>query len=259
MRGRLPPDTEKPLPEIVSALITNAAVPLEVTVTCCETEVPTATLPNSNELALSFIAGAAAVSWMTKVFEDPLTLALTVAVCDVVTNATVAVNEAVDAPEATETEAGTETALLLLPTLTPTPEDGAGALNATVHDVVPAPVNELVAHENELMPSAIVEVVAGTSAIEMDFNWLPSVAVMLAVWFVLTASTLAVNVALVDPAATMTEAGTLTEAVLLDRLTTSPPAGAAVSVVTVQLSVPDPTICALVQLNPLNVATGTAL
>lgn len=41
-----------------------------------------------------------------------------------------------------------------------------------------------------------------------------------------------------DPAATVTEAGTVTAALLLERLTMSPPAGAAVVNVTVQVSVP---------------------
>jgi hypothetical protein len=68
----------------------------------------------------------------------------------VVTDATVAVNEAVDAPDATDTLAGTVTAPLLLETAMFTPLDGAAALKDAVHAVVPAPVNVLVAHRNEL-------------------------------------------------------------------------------------------------------------
>jgi hypothetical protein len=48
----------------------------------------------------------------------------------------------------------------------------------------------------------------------------------------------AVKVALVDPAATVTEAGTPAEALLLDRLTLAPPPGAAAVSVTVQVLAP---------------------
>ena len=66
------------------------------------------------------------------------------------TDATVAVNDAADAPDAIDTVAGTVTAPLLLDTATLTPLDGAAALKDTVHAVVPAPVNVLVAHRSEL-------------------------------------------------------------------------------------------------------------
>ena len=53
-----------------------------------------------------------------------------------------------------------------------------------------------------------------------------------------TLAAVAVNVALVEPAATVTEAGTLAEALLLDRATLAPPTGAAALSVTVQVLVP---------------------
>ncbi len=53
----------------------------------------------------------------------------------------------------------------------------------------------------------------------------------------LTAATAAWKLALVEPAATATEDGTVTDDELLDRLTTCPPVGAAAFSVTVQLSV----------------------
>jgi hypothetical protein len=65
-----------------------------------------------------------------------------------------------------------------------------------------------------------------------------------------------VNVALVAPDATVTDAGTVTAVLLLARLTTNPPLGAAVFNVTVQLSVPAPVIDPLVHVKP--VSTGTA-
>jgi hypothetical protein len=47
-----------------------------------------------------------------------------------------------------------------------------------------------------------------------------------------------VNVAEVDPAATVTELGTVSEALLSDRLTVAPPVGAAAVNTTVQVLVP---------------------
>jgi hypothetical protein len=65
-----------------------------------------------------------------------------------------------------------------------------------------------------------------------------AVADSVAVVVVLTAATAAVKVALVAFAATVTEAGTVTELLLLARLTACPPAPAAALSVTVQASLP---------------------
>jgi hypothetical protein len=62
----------------------------------------------------------------------------------------------------------------------------------------------------------------------------------------------AVKLPVVDPAATVTEAGTVTVVLLLARLTANPPLAAAALNVTVQLSVPAPVNDPLVQLSPLN-------
>jgi hypothetical protein len=69
---------------------------------------------------------------------------------------------------------------------------------------------------------------------------------------VLTDKTVAVKVAVVAPAATVTEAGTVTAELLLARPTANPPLAAATFSVTVQLSVPVLVIDPLVQVNPLN-------
>ena len=79
-------------------------------------------------------------------------------------------------------------------------------------------------------------------------------AVRVAVAAVLTGETVAVKLAEVEPAATVTEAGTLTALLLLATLTASPLPIAAVLSVTVQLSVPAPVIEVLVQLKALRVA-----
>jgi hypothetical protein len=69
---------------------------------------------------------------------------------------------------------------------------------------------------------------------------------------VLTDKTVAVKMAVVAPAATVTEAGTVTAELLLARPTANPPLAAATFSVTVQLSVPALVIDPLVHVNPLN-------
>ena len=65
--------------------------------------------------------------------------------------------------------------------------------------------------------------------------------------------TVAVNPALVAPDGTVTEAGTDTVELLLDRFTMYPPLAAAALSVTVQLSVPAPVMDPFVQLSPFKV------
>ena len=84
---------------------------------------------------------------------------------------------------------------------------------------------------------------------------LPALAVSVASCAVETAETAAEKLALVVPAATLTEAGTVTEAELLARLAANPPLGAAAFSVTLQASVPAPVIDELVQETELS--TGT--
>jgi hypothetical protein len=76
---------------------------------------------------------------------------------------------------------------------------------------------------------------------------------------VLTEDTVAVKIPVVDPAATLTVAGTVTAVLLLVRPTMTPPLAAATFSVTVQLSVPAPVIDPLVQLSPLNTGTPVPL
>ncbi len=67
MAGKLPPETENPVPVIESELIVTATVPLEVTVTDLVTAVPTETLPNGNEDAFRLNAAVAAFSCIARV------------------------------------------------------------------------------------------------------------------------------------------------------------------------------------------------
>lgn len=67
------------------------------------------------------------------------------------------------------------------------------------------------------------------------------------------------NPALVPPAGTLTEAGTVTAELLLERPTANPPLGAAAFNVTVQLSVPAPVIEPLEQVSPASTGTPVPL
>jgi hypothetical protein len=84
---------------------------------------------------------------------------------------------------------------------------------------------------------------------------LPALAVSIAVCAVLTDATVAEKPALVAPAGTVTEAGTVIDELLLERLTVNPPLAAAAFNVSVQASVPAPVIDAFEQ--ETAVSTGT--
>lgn len=166
----------------------------------------------------------------------------------VLTAAAVAVKEVVEEPDATVTLDGTVTELSLLATDTLMPPDGAEALNDREQVVVPAPVNEFEEQDRALIagatgadPFRLMEVVFVTE---------PFVAVRVAVCEEATAAILAAKFALVTPEATITEDGTVTALLLLARLTTAPPLGAAEVKVTVQSSAPAPFIEGCAQLRP---------
>jgi hypothetical protein len=80
----------------------------------------------------------------------------------------------------------------------------------------------------------------------------PALAVNVAVEVDVTAATVALNPAVVAPAGTVTVAGTVTDELLLARLTISPPACATALSVTVQGSVPAPVIVPLPQARELS-------
>jgi len=69
----------------------------------------------------------------------------------------------------------------------------------------------------------------------------------------------AVKLAVVAPAATVTEAGTVTAVLLLARLTANPPPAVAVFSVTVQLSLPAPVNDPLAQLSAVSAGTPVPL
>ena len=154
--GKLPPETEKPVPEIESELMVTATVPLEVIVTDFVTAVPTDTLPNDSDVEDRVRAGVAAFSCNATLCDEPFSFAVSVAVCAVLTDATVAVNPAVEMPAGTDTLPGTVTELLLLASATLSPPVGAGPDRLTVHPSAREPVIELLAQDNPLTVGAVV-------------------------------------------------------------------------------------------------------
>lgn len=164
------------------------------------------------------------------------------------TAATVAVRLAVVAFAAIVTEPGTITAALSLERLTLTPFVGAGADMVTVQVSVPGALKALVEQES------ILRVVAWFSCNAKTCETPLAVAVRVADWDEVTVATVAVNVAVVALAATLTEAGTVTAVLLLDRLTLRPPVGAGADKVTVQVSLPAPLKVPVEQESALSVA-----
>lgn len=148
--------TVKPVPEMESELMVTATVPLEVTVTEFVTAVPTATLPNDNDVALRLNAGVAAFSCNAKLFVELFSLAVMVADCPVLTEATFAVNPTADAPAGTDTLAGSVTELLLLASVTLRPPVGAAPDRLTVQPSAREPVIELLLQDNALTVGVIV-------------------------------------------------------------------------------------------------------
>lgn len=113
---------------------------------------------------------------------------------------------------------------------------------------------------NPMLPALTLSVAAAApSCSENVLAVAPVLAVKVAVCALLTAETVAVKLAEVAPAATVTLAGTVTAESLLARLTANPPPAVAVFSVTVQLSVPAPVIVPLVQLSPLNTGVPVPL
>ena len=150
MAGKLPPETEKPVPEIESELRLTATVPLEVTVTDLVTAVPTATLPNESEVAFRLRAAVAALSCTATDRAVLPVVAVRVTDCALVTEAALATNVAVDAPAGTETLAGTVTELLLLARETFRPPVGAEPDRVTVQASASAPVIEVLLQDTAL-------------------------------------------------------------------------------------------------------------
>ena len=140
MSGNVAPDTVNPVPSTVAALTTTGKLPVEVSVTVCVVGVFRVTSPNAIVVALIPSTVVPEPSCSEKVFVALPTFAVSVTVVAVLTAVTVAEKVALVEPDATVTDAGTVTALLLLPRLTANPPPAAATFSVTVQVSVPAPV-----------------------------------------------------------------------------------------------------------------------
>ena len=155
MTGKLAPETAKPVPATVAEFTVTATVPVDVNVTEFETVVFTATFPNDKLLVLTLRVDVAALSCNAKPCEPLPSVAVKVAGCVVLTEATLAEKLVLLAPAGTATEAGTVTERLLLERLTLTPPLGAAAVSVTVQASVPDPVNDVLLQERAVNPGMV--------------------------------------------------------------------------------------------------------
>ncbi len=121
------------------------------------------------------------------------------------------------------------TDVLLLESVTTAPPEGALELSVTVPVELLPPLTLVGFRVSEERLTVDADVMVREACAELD----PRVAVITAVVVVVTVCVLTVNLALVAPAATVTLPGTLAAELLLDKLTTVPPDGAAALKVTV--------------------------
>jgi len=149
-----------------------------------------------------------------------------VAVVSEATATVVTVNVVLVEPAGIVAVAGTVAELELLLS-----EIGSPPVGAAV-PIVTVPVELL--PPKTLVGDKVSAVTVGGLIVNVAVADLPlAVAVIVAAALVDTGTVVTVKVALVAPAATVTEAGTVALALLLDRLTASPPVGAALEIVTV--------------------------
>ena len=165
-----------------------------------------------------------------KTVEEPDRDAMMVAVLSEVIVEAVAVNVAEVAPEATVTETGKVNEVVLMDKLTREPPVGAALLSVTVQVVEVLEVSVSGA-QMRLVGTVFVTRLSEKVTEEPDSD-----AVMTAVLLVVIVEAVAVKLAEVAPAATVTEAGTVNAALLSDRETREPPVGAALLSVTVQVA-----------------------
>jgi hypothetical protein len=149
VNGVLIPVAENPAPLTATPLIVSAAVPEDVTVTSCVVAMFSPCVPNATFVVLRLRPGTAAFSCIARAPLTPPSVAVSVAVCSVVTDEAVAVNAALEAPAATVTDAGTVTALLLLARLT-VRALAVAPVSVTVHASVTAPVSDALLHVTPL-------------------------------------------------------------------------------------------------------------
>jgi hypothetical protein len=165
------------------------------------------------------------------VLETPPSVAVTVTAWLVVMLPAVTGKVADVVPDVTVSEAGVVSPVLLSESETEEPAAGAAELSVAVQVAV-APEDRLVGLQaSEEMPTGAVRF--SVALRETPF----SVAVTEAVWVLAITPAVALKVPVVVPAATVTEAGVVSNVLPLDTETAVPPAGAGLVRVTVQLLV----------------------
>jgi hypothetical protein len=144
--------------------------------------------------------------------------------------AAVALKVAVLAPTGTVTDAGTVSRVLLLASVMLDPPAGAVWGSVTAH-LLTAPCPRLAGTQ------ATAETSTGASRLTLAVcELLPRVAVTIALWLLaMEADAVALKVAVVAPAATVTEGNTVSRPLLLTSVTLAPPVGAVWVSVTVQV------------------------
>jgi hypothetical protein len=148
VRGKVTPEALKPAPATVAALTTTAAVPVEDKVSSWVAAEFTFTLPKARVEALRVNVIRDAPNCKANVSVTLPALAARVTACATFTAETFAGKLALDAPAGTVTEAGTETAVLLLERLTANPPLAAAVFRLIVQVSVPAPVIDPLVHVN---------------------------------------------------------------------------------------------------------------
>jgi hypothetical protein len=147
VRGRVGAEVMvNPVPAAVIELTTTAAEPAEVNVMVCVAGVPTFTSPKLMLVAFTSSRADPEPSANAKVCDTLPAVAVNVTAVTVLTEETVAVKPALDAPAATVTDAGTVTTELLLPRLTVNPPVAAAVFSVTVQLSVPVVVIDEFVH-----------------------------------------------------------------------------------------------------------------
>jgi hypothetical protein len=150
VRGKLAPETVNPLPAAVAALTVTDAVPVEDRVTDWVVVVFTLTLPNDKLVALIPRVGTLEPNSNANVSALSPDLAVSFTASGELTVPAVAVKLAFFTPDATVTDAGTVTAVLLLDRLTASPVLAATVFRVTVQMSDPAVVSDPLAQLSPL-------------------------------------------------------------------------------------------------------------
>ena len=168
VNGNFSPDTEKPVPVMVTALTVTLTEPEAVNFSDCDVGLFRAVLPKAMLVAFTDSVAAPPVSLSETVFDALPVVAVSVTVCAVLTEATSAVKVALEAVAGTVTDPGTVTAELLLFRATLMPPEGADPDRFTVHESASSPVIEVLPHEIALTAGVAVVPVPLRETVAVD-------------------------------------------------------------------------------------------